>query len=161
MAVDAFLKLEGIKGESVDKEHAGEIDILAWSWGMSQSGTMHMSGGGGAGKANVQDISFTHWVDAASPNLMKICCNGKHVTEAILTLRAAGETPLDYLVITMKQVMVTSVSLGGSYGEERFTENFTLNFAEVGVEYQPQSGTGAKEGGVIEFAGNIAENTYA
>lgn len=161
MAVDAFLMIDGIKGESVDKVHAGEIDILAWSWGMSQSGTMHMSTGGGAGKANVQDLSFTHYLDAASPNLMKMCCNGKHITKAVLTCRSAGENPLEYLKITMEQVMVTSVQLGGSYGEERFTENFTLNFAEVGVEYQPQSGTGAKEGGVIEFAGNIAENTYA
>ena len=161
MAVDAFLMLDGIKGESVDKEHAGEIDVLAWSWGMSQSGTMHMSTGGGAGKANVQDLSFTHFLDSSSPNLMKMCCNGKHIPKAVLTCRSAGENPLEYLVITMEQVMVTSVSLGGSGGEDRFTENFTLNFALVGVEYQPQSGTGAKEGGVIEFTGKIAENIYS
>ncbi len=161
MAVDAFLKLEGIDGESSDEKHKGEIDILAWSWGMSQSGTMHMGTGGGAGKANVQDLSFTHWVDASSPNLMKVCCNGKHIPEAVLTLRSAGENPLEYLIITMKQVMVTSVSLGGSGGEDRFTENFTLNFAEVKVDYQPQSGTGAKEGGVITFEGDIAGNVYS
>jgi type VI secretion system secreted protein Hcp len=160
MAVDAFLKLTDIDGESVDEAHKGEIDVLAWSWGMSQSGTMHMATGGGAGKANVQDMSFTHWLDKASPNLMKACASGAHIKEAVLTCRSAGKEPLEYLIITMEQCIVTSVQLGGSGGEDRFTENFTLNFARVGVDYQPQSATGAKEGGVIEFAGDIAENVY-
>ncbi|HDS5282244.1 TPA: type VI secretion system receptor/chaperone Hcp, partial [Escherichia coli] len=55
MAVDMFIKIGDVKGESKDKTHAEEIDVLAWSWGMSQSGSMHMGGGGGAGKVNVQD----------------------------------------------------------------------------------------------------------
>ena len=60
MAVDMFLALKGeIKGEAQDAKHKGEIDVLAWSWGLSQSGSFHVGGGGGAGKANFQDISFS------------------------------------------------------------------------------------------------------
>ena len=160
MAIDAFLKLDGIKGESIDKDHGEEIQILAWSWGMSQSGTTHMGSGGGAGKANVQDISITHYVDSASPNLMKACCKGDHIKTATLTFREAGGEKLEYLVIDLEQVMVTSVSIGGSGGEDRFTENFTLNFAQVGLDYQPQKEDGAKDGGVIEFAADIPANVY-
>lgn len=158
MAIDAFIKLGDIKGESSVKGHADEIDVLAWSWGLSQSGTTHMGKGGGAGKVNVQDLSFTHYVDAASANLIRSCCVGKHFPEAKIILRKAGENPLDYLTITLKEVIITSVSTGGSKGEERLTENVTLNFAEFTYSYQPQDGKGAKKGGAIEVNYKIAEN---
>ena len=147
MAVDMFLKVEGIEGESKDKAHGKEIDVLAWSWGMSQSGTGHVGGGGGAGKVNVQDISLTKYIDKSSPDLMLACCNGKHFGEAKLTVRKAGENPLEYLIITMTDVLISSVSTGGSGGEDRLTENVTLNFAKVKVEYTEQTskgGAGAK-----------------
>ena len=66
MAVDAFLKMD-VKGESVVDGHEESIQILSWSWGMSQTGTTHRGTGGGAGKVDVQDLSFTHFVDSASP----------------------------------------------------------------------------------------------
>ncbi|WP_326534392.1 Hcp family type VI secretion system effector [Pseudorhodoferax sp.] len=158
MAVDMFIKIGDIKGESTDKAHAGEIDVLAWSWGMSQSGTTHMGGGGGAGKVNVQDLSFTKYVDAGSHALMEACCTGKHYDEAKLVVRKAGGTPVEYILITMKEVMVTSVSTGGSGGEDRLTENVTLNFAEVKYQYQEQDPKGAKKGGTKDFAYDIAGN---
>ena len=68
MAVDFLLKINGVDGESKISGHEGEIDVLAWSWGMSQTGTMHVGGGGGAGKVDVQDISLTKYVDKATPN---------------------------------------------------------------------------------------------
>ncbi|MFP5481708.1 MAG: Hcp family type VI secretion system effector, partial [Gammaproteobacteria bacterium] len=117
MSVDMFLKIKGVDGESVDSVHAKEIDIAAWSWGMSQSGTTHVGRGGGAGKVSVQDISFTKYIDKATPNLIKACCNGKHFDEAILTVRKAGEKPLEYVVLTMKDVIISNVSQGGSGGE--------------------------------------------
>jgi len=75
MAANMFIKIGDIKGESTDKTHAGEIDVLSWSWGMSQSGTPH-TGGGGAGKVSVQDISVTKFFDSATPPVMLACCNG-------------------------------------------------------------------------------------
>ncbi len=158
MSVDMFLKIEGVDGEAVDKDHGGEIDVLAWSWGMSQSGTTHMGGGAGAGKVNVQDLSVTKYIDKSSPNLMKYCCNGTHIKEALLTVRKAGGKPLEYVKIKMETAMITSVSTGGSGGEDRLTENCTLNFAKVGFEYQPQKADGSKEGGAIKLGWNIAEN---
>lgn len=158
MAVDMFIKIGDIKGESRDKTHKDEIDVLAWSWGMSQSGTTHTGGGGGAGKVSVQDISFTKYVDKSSAPLMMACCNGKHYPEATLVVRKAGETPLEYIVIKLKEVLVTSVSTGGSGGEDRLTENVTLNFAQFEYAYQPQKTDGSKDGGAIETKWNIAEN---
>jgi type VI secretion system secreted protein Hcp len=160
MAVDMFLNIEDkkVKGESRDKTHKDEIDVLAWSWGMSQSGTLHGGGGGGAGKANVQDLSLTKYVDKASPDLMKACLCGTHFKGAKLVVRKAGGTPLEYIVIDMTEVLVTSVSTGGSGGEDRLTENVTLNFAMVKLQYQPQKADGTKDGGVLEVGFNIAEN---
>jgi type VI secretion system secreted protein Hcp len=159
MAVDMFLKIEGgPQGESRDKAHGKEIDVLAWSWGISNSGTAHMGGGAGAGKANVQDMSLTKYIDKASPDLMLACCNGKHYDSAVLTVRKAGENPLEYVIITMSEVMVTAVSTGGSGGEDRLTENVTLNFAKVKVKYVEQTAKGG-EGDKPEMTYNIAENT--
>ena len=98
-AVDMFLKIDGINGESEDATYKGEVDILAWSWGMSQSGTTHIGGGGGAGKANFQDLSVTKWVDKASPLLMQKLANGQHIKEATLVVRKAGGTPLEYITL--------------------------------------------------------------
>jgi len=158
MAVDMFMKIGDIKGESRDKKHAKEIDVLAWSWGMSQSGTTHTGGGGGAGKVNVQDLSFTKYVDSASSPLMFACCKGTHYDEVLLTVRKAGDTPLEYIKITMNEVIVTAISTGGSGGEDRLTENVTLNFAKFKFEYQPQGAKGAAEGGPMTTTFNIAEN---
>ena len=90
MPADMFLKIDDIEGESVDDVHAGEIDVISWGWGMSQSGTTHSGPGGGSGKVSVQDFSFIHYVDKASAILMKMCCNGKHFEEAKLVVRKAG-----------------------------------------------------------------------
>jgi type VI secretion system secreted protein Hcp len=157
MAVDMFLKLGDIKGESKDKTHAGEIDVLAWSWGASNSGTAHAGGGAGAGKVNVQDLSFTKWVDKSSPDIFLATCNGKHITEATLVVRKAGETPLEYIKITMTDVLITAFSTGGSGGEDRLTENVTLNFAAVKIGYVEQTSKGGA-GDKPEVGWNIAEN---
>ena len=148
MAMDQFMKIDALKGESRDKDHKGEIDVLAWSWGLSNSGSAHVGGGAGAGKVNVQDLSFTKYVDKSTPDLLLAACNGKHYKSALLTVRKAGEKPLEYLKITLTEVLVTSVSTGGSGGEDRLTENVTLNFAKFNVEYQTQKpdGTGAPGG---------------
>lgn len=159
MAMDIFMKINGVTGESADDKHKGEIDVLAWSWGMSNHGTAHMGTGAGAGKVSVNDLSFTKHIDFGSTALQLACCNGKHFTDAVLTVRKAGESPLEYLKITMNDLMVTSVSTGGSGGEDRLTENVTLNFAKVKVEYQKQKSTGGADGGPTTIGWNIAANT--
>ena len=161
MAVDMFLKLDGVKGESVDSTHKGQIDILSWSWGMSQSGTMHLAAGGGAGKVAIQDISVVKYVDRASPTIMKMCATGEHFKTAELIVRkAGGKKPIEYIVIKLKAVMVTAVSTGGSGGEDRLTESITLNFAEFNYEYTPQKGDGSADA-KVPMGWKIAENTSA
>ncbi|MCD0463704.1 Hcp family type VI secretion system effector [Roseiconus lacunae] len=158
MAVDMFLDIKGeIKGESQDDKHKDEIDVLAWSWGMSQSGSFHVGSGGGAGKASFQNIAVTKWVDCSSPILMIYCANGDHFPSAKLTVRKAGKNPLEYLVIEMKDVLVSDVSTGGSGGEDRLTENVSLNFRQVKVSYKTQKkdGSGGPE---KQFAWDIAAN---
>lgn len=153
-----FIKIGAIKGESRDKTHKDKIDVLAWSWGVSNSGSAHVGGGAGAGKANIQDLSFTKYIDAASPDLFISCCNGKHFDDATLIVRKAGENPVEYLIITMTEVLVTSVSTGGSSGEDRLTENVSLNFAKVKYQYTPQDAKG-KAGTANDKTWDIAENT--
>ena len=157
MAVDMFIKIDTVDGESRDKVHKKEIDVLAWSWGISNSGSAHVGGGAGAGKANVQDISFTKWVDSSTPKLLLACCDGKHFANATLVVRKAGEKPVEYIKIKVEEVLITSISTGGSGGEDRLTENVTLNFAKVSVDYVPQDEKGAA-GTAIPMAWSIAEN---
>ena len=157
MAVDMFIKIGDLKGEARDKTHAGEIDVLAWSWGASNSGSAHVGGGAGAGKVNVQDLSFTKYIDKSSPDLLLACCNGKHFPEAKLVVRKAGENPLEYLTITLNDLIVTSVSTGGSGGEDRLTENVTLNFSKVKVNYVEQTEKGAA-GAKPQMGWDIAAN---
>lgn len=143
MAVDIFMHFtNGIKGESKDDKHKDEIDVLSWSWGMSQTGSGHVGGGSGAGKVSVQDLSFTKYVDKSSPDLMLRCCNGEHIDEAKLTIRKAGGDPLEYGIITMQKVLISSIQTGASNGDDRVLETVGLNFVKVKFDYAEQAEKG-------------------
>lgn len=105
-----------------------------------------MGAGSGAGRAAFQDISLTKWVDKASPKLMETSFLGKHITKGKLVVRKAGGKQLDYIIYELKDIIVTSVSTGGSGGEDRLTENIALNFGSFKFQYIPQKadGTGDK-----------------
>ena len=142
-----FARIGTIKGESLDARHKDEIEVLSWSWGLAQSGTIAHGGGGGAGKASFHDLNFTHHVDRASPALMRACATGEHVKEATITVRKAGKGQQEYLVIKMTDVLVTSVSM--SVGAEGDTvEGVALAFAKVDLEYKPQKPDGSLDAGV-------------
>jgi type VI secretion system secreted protein Hcp len=158
MAMDMFIKIGTLKGESRDKAKKEWIDVLAWSWGVSNSGSAHVGGGAGAGKANIQDLSITKYIDQCTPSLLLSACDGKHFPDATLVVRKAGETPVEYITIKLTEVLITSVSEGGSGGEDRLTENVTLNFAKVDYSYIPQDATG-KGGTAIPMSWDIAANT--
>jgi type VI secretion system secreted protein Hcp len=143
VAVDMFIRLEGIMGESQDKAFKDEMDILAWSWGGSQSGTTHVGGGSGSGKVSVQDLSITKYVDSASCALMQHLCSGKHIPKGRLVVRKAGDKPLEYINISMEDIIITSYQTGGSGGEDRLTENIVLNFGRFGLYYTPQNADGS------------------
>lgn len=158
MAVDMFLKMAPVKGESRDKKHKEEIDVLAWSWGCSNSGSAHVGGGAGSGKVSVSDLTVTKYVDSASTDLLLACCNGTHFDEALLTVRkAGGKDPVEYIKITMNEVLITSIQSGGTEGDDRLRENCSLNFAKVKVEYTGQDEKGAA-GKTMTMEWDIAGN---
>jgi type VI secretion system secreted protein Hcp len=143
VAVAGFRQIGTLKGESKDKVHAGKIDVLAWSWGCSNSGTTH-GAGLGAGKASVQDLSFTRYIDKCRPGLRLACCQGTHQDTATLIVRKAGGKPLEYLTATLSEVMVSGVSTGGSGAQDQLTETVILNFARVEVDSVEQKADGTE-----------------
>jgi type VI secretion system secreted protein Hcp len=117
-AVEMFLKIEGVDGESLDVQHRNEIDVLAWSWGASNATK--------GGKPNFQDLSFKKFIDSSSVPLLALVATGQPVQEATLFVRKPGVG--EYLKFILKDITITSVSSGGSGGEDRLTENVTIRF---------------------------------
>lgn len=158
-ALDMFLKLDQIPGESIVKGHANEIDVLAFSWGVSNPATISSAGGGlTSGKPSFQELSLTKYVDLASPQLMTAAATGKHIASATFTvLRSNGTGLANYYTVTLTEVLVTSISTGGSGGEDRMTENITLNYAKIKIDYYQQKPDGSISlGGTFTYdvAGN-------
>jgi type VI secretion system secreted protein Hcp len=148
MADSIFARIGTIKGESRDARHKDEIDVLSWSWGVSQSGRMAPGGGSGAGRASFHDFTFNHRVDSASPVLMRVCATGEHIKDATVTVRKVGKGQQDYLVIKMTDVLVTSVSLSVSAEGDATVESVALAFATVDLEYRPQKPDGSLDAGI-------------
>jgi type VI secretion system secreted protein Hcp len=145
-AVDYFLKLQGVDGESTDSKHKAEIDIESWSWGATQSGAHGFGGGGGAGKVQMQDFHFTMRVNKASPKLMLACATGEHIKEAILTCRKAGKEQQEYLKIKFSDLLVSSYQTGGSAGDVIPMDQISLNFSKIELEYKEQKPDGTLGG---------------
>ncbi|MFK8256718.1 Hcp family type VI secretion system effector [Erwinia sp. AnSW2-5] len=148
MAQDTFIKFNSIEGESQDHLHKGEIDVIRWEWSVSQTANMHNGSGGGAGKSTVKDLFFDHHIDKSSPNLLQYCLNGKHISEVILTTRKAGGSPLDYLVITLQEVLITSVEPFGYDTMRSPRETVGLSFARFRIDYVLQNAQGNTAGTV-------------
>lgn len=141
-AVDYFLKLDGIEGESTDDKHKNEIDVESWSWGETNSGSHAGGGGGGAGKVSMQDFHFVMKVNKASPKLMLNCATGEHIKKAVLTCRKAGGEQQEYLMVTMSDLLVSSYQTGGSSGSVIPVDQISLNFSKIEFEYKPQDEKG-------------------
>lgn len=156
MAVSIFARIDTIQGESLDEKHRDEIEVLSWSWGVSQLGTLAQGRGGGRGKASIHELSFTHHFDKASPVLMRACATGAHLKEATITVRRAGQDQLEYLVVRMTDVLVTNVS-STITAEEVTAEGVTLTFGKVDLEYIPQKPDGSLDVGV-HFTYDIVAN---
>jgi type VI secretion system secreted protein Hcp len=151
-AVDYFLKVDGIQGESKADKHKNEIDIESFSWGATQSGTFAAGGGGGAGKVSMQDFHFTMGVNKASPALFLSCAQGDHIKNATLTCRKAGKEQQEFMKVTMSDVLVSSFQTGGSGGGDVVpTDQISLNFAKIEVEYKEQDATGKLTGSVKKW----------
>lgn len=158
MSIDAFLKIGDIKGESVAKGYEDSIDVLAWSWGINNSGSVGKGGGGGAGKADFQALNVTKYVDKASPNLIQKLAAGKHFDKASLHVCKSGDGKQEYLTIEFEEVLVENVSVGGAEGDERLVENISLIFAKMKYKYKPQKSDGSL-GGEVQAGWDISTNS--
>jgi type VI secretion system secreted protein Hcp len=148
-AVDYFLKIEGIEGESQAKGHEKEIDIESFSWGVSQQGTSGVGGGSGAGRSVAQDFHFVKKSDKASANLMLACATGKHLKLAVLTARKAGGKQDDYLIFKLEDGLVSTYQIGGSGGSDIVPmEQLSINFSKVKITYKVQKADGSLGGPV-------------
>lgn len=158
-AVDMFLKIEGVEGESRDKDHVGWIEVQSFSWGMSNSGSLHSGGGGGAGRATSLDLSVGKYLDKTSPILYLRTATGQHFPEVILVLRKAGdETRQKFFEIKLTDVIMTQAHLAGASGGDRPSESISLNFAKIEWTYIPTRMDGTP-GIPVSAEWNIAENT--
>ena len=148
MAVDTFAKIGDIKGESFDLKHKDEIEVLSYSWGVSNTPSGGGGGGGGAGRPTFPDLVISHTLDKASPALMLACANGEHIKEATITQRKAGKEQQEYFIIKMQDVIITGVTHGGS-GDAAPLEHVSMQFAKVDIEYKPQKADGSLGAGVF------------
>lgn len=143
MAVDYFLKIDGIDGESADSKHKNSIDVESWSWGETNAGSHASGGGGGAGKVTMQDFHFVMKVNKASPKLFLACATGDHIKKAELLCRKAGKEQQEYLKITMSDLLVSSYQTGGSSGDVIPVDQISMNFAKIEWEYKEQKPDGS------------------
>jgi len=149
MAVDYFLKIENIPGESHDHKHKDEIDLLSFSWGSTQTGTHAGGGGGGGGKVSFQDFHFVMKANKASPKLLLACATGDHITKATLTCRKAGKEQQEFLKIDFYDLLVSSFQTGGSSsGDEIPLDQISLNYAKMEYTYRMQQADGTLAGPV-------------
>jgi len=138
-----FLKIDGIAGESVDSKHKDEIEIQSYSLGSSNPTSFNSRGAGSStGKVSFQDIHFTKITDKASPNLMLACASGKHIDTAVLSVRKAGENPVDFLKITFTDLLVSSFQTNGSRSGDTPTESISLSFGKIQFAYSQQNADG-------------------
>ncbi len=158
MAVDFFLQITGIAGESRDAKHKDWIDVLAWSWGASNAGSPVSGSGAGAGKAAFSDFNFMHSVDKASPRLFLACASGEHIKQAKLVALREGKEQQEFLTYTFSDVLVTSVQTSGSEGGDAPTDSVALSAARVVVSYKPQKPDGSL-GNAINAGWDLETNT--
>ena len=145
MASDIFAKLGDIKGESLDSKHKDEIEVLSFSWSLTNPDGGGSAAGVGRGRATFQDLTIVHKIDKATPSLLRACATGTHLKDATITHRKAGKGQHEYLIVKMDDIVITGVSHGGS--NEVGSESVTLAFAKVQVEYRAQRPDGALEAG--------------
>ena len=150
-AVDYFLKIDGIDGESQDQTHKGDIEIESFSWGQTNSGTASKGGGMGAGRVTMHDFEFMMGVNKASPKLFLKCASGEHIPKAVLVCRKAGKEQQEYLKYTFSDLLVSSYQTGGSAGNVVPLDQISLNFTKVEMEYKEQKADGTLGGSIKAF----------
>jgi type VI secretion system secreted protein Hcp len=157
---DIHVKLDGIDGESKDSKHSGEIDVLGIGYKVSQAASMSSGGGGGVGKAAFENLWCDHFVDKATPNLLKFASSGKPLKQAVISVSKVGDGAQDYLTITLTDVLIAGVTVIGSTEDARLKERFELAYGQIKIEAKEQNADGSL-GAAVTGAWNVKENNAA
>lgn len=152
MPTDTHIKFDGVDGEATHKDHKGEIEVLSWSWNISNASGV-AGGGSGKGKGTPGEFNFVHQFDKASPVLSKKCAQGAHFPSVVVTARKSGEGQKDFLKVTMKEAFITSVAPAGSQGGD-LIESVSMSYGFIEFGYKPQDDKGGL-GGEVKFGWNI------
>ena len=159
MAADTHIKFDGVEGESTHQDHKGEIEVLSWTWGISNASGAAAGGGSGRGRASPGEFHLTHHYDKASPVLAKKCAQGTHFPTVVMTSRKSGEGQKDFLKVTMKEVFVTSVQPSG-HSEGDLMESVSMSYGSVEFSYKAQDAKGGL-GGEVKFAWDVKTTKIA
>ncbi|WP_273852508.1 Hcp family type VI secretion system effector [Serratia bockelmannii] len=157
MAMDMFLKVEGINGESKNANHKQWIDVFSFNWGARQPGNMAVGGGGGAGKVNFRDLTVQALIDKATPALLKYCSAGKHLAKVQLSLCKAGGQEVEYTHITLEDVLVTHTDFIGVEHGSTLGIEYSFQAGKVSMEYWEQAKQGNK-GASVQMGWDIKQN---
>jgi len=157
---DFFIKIEGIAGESKDSNHAGQIDVLNWGYAVTQSSSANTGGGGGVGKAHFSELAFTHYIDKATPNLLKYCASGKHIPSVELSCCKVGDGQQEYMKITLNDVLITHVRPTGDTSSPRVMEEVGISYSKIKVEVKEQNSNGSL-GAAVTGAWDVKQNKAA
>jgi type VI secretion system secreted protein Hcp len=148
MAVDYYLKLDGVQGEAQDSNHKNEIQLLSWSWGASQVSSVAGTGGSGAGKADLSDITVMINFDKSTPKFFKSICAGTHIATGTLSAIKSGADGKPYLKVDFKELFVTHLQLSASSEVPAVSVSLTYNEIKIDYSVQDEKGNLASTGPV-------------
>ncbi|TSK08455.1 MAG: type VI secretion system tube protein Hcp [Geobacter sp.] len=162
MAFDAFLKIEGIPGESSDDKHRDWIEVLSYNFSVTQptSGTASSAGGASAERASFSDFSVVKVLDKSSPKLFEACANGKHIPSVTLEICRAGGDKLKYMEYKLSNVIISLDQPSGSAhaGEAIPVEEIAFNFGKIEIAYTQQMRADGSGGGQVAAGWNLETN---
>ena len=160
-AVDYFLKIDGIDGESLQKGHEKELELMSFSWGEQNTGSFAGNQGGGSGKVSMQDFHYTIPVNKSTPKLFLACATGEHIKSATLTCRKAGKDQQEYLKWSFSELLVSSYQTGGTaHSDVVPLDQISINFTEAQIDYKEQKADGTL-GGAVTTKYNVKKQSSA
>jgi len=161
MAYDAFLKLDGMDGESTDDKYPGWVEVQSFSMGVTHLTTIgSATGGAGSGRTSVGELQIQKVVDKSSAVLFQKCATGEHFSKGKLVVRKAGGTQMEYLIYEMENVFVTSIHFSSAGGEENANESLSLAYGKVRFNYHPQNANGSQGTAIIGGWDQIGNKKY-
>lgn len=163
MAFDAFLKIDGIPGESTDDKHKDWIEITHFNQSMEQpaSATASSVGGATAERVNFDTFDIQHLMDKASPKIYEACCTGKHIKDVTIELCRAGGDKMKYLEVKLEQVIISKVACGGTAGEGFPSETVCFSYGKIKWTYTQQKRADGTGGGNVNAGWDLTANKVA